>query len=366
MRKYVFLLPILLLPACNGGSQPIDAKAFLSSLEGPKVPTIQDTMLENAKSAEAAGEWSTANQLYQQLLVKSPENTDLMISTAETYRRLGKYEPAIALYDAALDKDKSLVNAKEGKALALLSKGDFDSPTPLFEEVMKTDATRWKTLNGLGILFTTRGMHPEAQQYFREALKHAPANTSVLNNLGLSQALTKEYDNAADTLLQAGAIAAASGKERKRIDLNLALVYAVAGRIEDARIVAENYYSGAVLNNNMGLYAHLARNNQLAKDYLNMALTESTTYYEKAWQNLQDISSGSGTPAPGAAEPVTLQEKPAAAPKKPAAKAVKKARPQAEVKKEEEIEPIAPPSSPPSDDITNILMDSGQPEEKGN
>ncbi len=376
MRKYVFLLPILVLSACDQTGQPIDAKKFLAELEGPKVPTMEDTMLQNAKSAEAAGEWGTANQLYQQVLVKNPENKDLMVSTAETYRRIGKYDQALALYDAALSKDGSMIAAKEGKGLALLSKGDYETPTALFEDVMKTDATRWKTLNGLGILFTTRGMHPEAQQYFKEALKHNPGNTSVLNNLGLSQALTKEYDVAADTLMQAGALANASGNDRKRIDLNLALVYAVAGRIEDARMVTEHYYSGAALNNNMGLYAHLAKNNDLAKDYLNMALTESKTHYDKAWQNLQDISSAAGSKSSEpAVEPVALEEpsaKAATAPAKakPKAKAQAKKQPVKQpvqepvaepVKEpvEAAIEPIAPPSSPPSDDISNII-ESGQ------
>ncbi|MFO0389216.1 MAG: tetratricopeptide repeat protein [Alphaproteobacteria bacterium] len=351
MRKYVFLLPIILLAACDNAGQPIDAQKFLSDLEGPKVPTVKDTILENAKSAEAAGEWVTANQLYQQVMVKNPENTDIMIALAETYRRIGEFDKAISLYDAAIDKNSSLIAAKEGKALALLSKGDFDTPAPLFEDVLKTDATRWKTLNGLGILFTTRGMHPEAQQYFREALKYNPGNTSILNNLGLSQALTREYDVASDTLLQAGALAAAGGNDRKRIDLNLALVYAVAGRIEDARMVAEHYYSGAILNNNMGLYAHLAKDNALAKDYLNMALTDSKTYYDKAWQNLQTIStSGSGGSQASSAQPVALQEKPAA--KKPKTKKKVEAAP--------EIEPISPPSSPPIDDISNILLESEQ------
>lgn len=357
MRKYVFLLPIILLSACNGAGQPLDAKKFLSGLEGPKVPTVQDTLLENAKSAEAAGEWLTANQLYQQALVKNQDNKEIMVATAETYRRIGKYDPAIALYDAALAKDNTMITAKEGKALALLSKGDYEAPTNLFEDVTKADPTRWKTLNGLGILFTTRGMHPEAQQYFKEALKHAPANTSVLNNLGLSQALSKEYDVAADTLLQAGALAAAGGGNRKHIDMNLALVYAVAGRIEDARMIAENYYSGASLNNNMGLYAHLAKDNALAKDYLNMALIESKTYYEKAWQNLQDINSGANT---AATQPVTLQQKPVEARKKTPAKPIKKAKPEAQTEELNIIEPIEPPSSPPSDDITNILLESGQ------
>jgi hypothetical protein len=44
----------------------------------------------------------------------------------------------------------------------------------------------------------------------------------------------------------------------------------------------------------MGLYAHLAKDDQMAKSYLNMALTESKTYYGKAWENLEAVSGVNG------------------------------------------------------------------------
>jgi hypothetical protein len=84
--------------------------------------------------------------------------------------------------------------------------------------------------------------------------------------------------------------------DRKRIDLNLSLVYAVAGKQDEARAVAERYFSGPTLSNNLGLYAHLANDDEMAKAYLNMALTDSKTFYERAWDNLQTINSSS-TPA---------------------------------------------------------------------
>jgi hypothetical protein len=80
--------------------------------------------------------------------------------------------------------------------------------------------------------------------------------------------------------------------------LNLALVYASAGKLPEARKIAEAYLSGPSLNNNLGLYAHLAKDDNLAKSYLNMALTESKTYYGKAWDNLEAINSQTNDKAP--------------------------------------------------------------------
>lgn len=311
MRMIAVFLAAALLASCHDTVQPIDAQKYLSAMDGPKVPSMQETLLENAKAAEAQGEWNTASQLYKQILSKDTDNIEVMVALAECLRRMGQYDAAIYGYDAALAKDAKNLAAKEGKGLALMAKGDFDSPATLFDEVMQVDKTRWKTLNALGILFTTRNMQAEAKQYFQEALKYSPGNTSVLNNLGLAQALDREYDAAADTLLQAGTLSTASGNDRKRIDMNLALVYAIAGKLDQAKMITEHYYSGAALNNNMGLYAHLANDNQLAKDYLNMALTDSKRFYEKAWQNLQDISQGRKA-APEAANPVHIEESPAA------------------------------------------------------
>jgi Flp pilus assembly protein TadD len=290
------LLLLVILAACNGGAGPIDGQKFLSGLSGPKVPTVQDTLLETAKNAEKMGDYAQATALYQQLLEKSPDNTEIALMLADALRKKGDYANAIAVYDSLIKQDDKLIAAKEGKALALMSTGDFETPTRLFEEVMAVDSKRWKTLNGLGILFTTRGLQVEAQQYFDEALKHNPSSPSIMNNIGLSQALERQYENSITSLQEASNLTERDSPDRKRIEMNMALVYAIMDKFEDARMLAERYYTGHELNNNLGLYAHLANNDQMAKAYLNMALTNSKVFYEKAWDNLQAIGTGKDSP----------------------------------------------------------------------
>jgi Flp pilus assembly protein TadD len=290
------LLLLFILAACNGGAGPIDGQKFLSGLSGPKVPSVQDTLVETAKNAEKMGDYAQATALYQQLLEKSPDNTEIALMLADALRKKGDYTRAIAIYDSLLKQDDKLIAAKEGKALALMATGDFETPTKLFEEVMAADSKRWKTLNGLGILFTTRGMHVEAQQYFDEALKHNPSSASIMNNMGLSQALDKQYESAITSLTEAASLTDRDSPERKRIEMNTALVYAIMDKFDEARAIAERYYSGHELNNNLGLYAHLGNNDQMAKAYLNMALTNSKVFYEKAWNNLQAIGTGKDSP----------------------------------------------------------------------
>jgi len=249
--------------------------------------------MESAHNAEKTGDFGQAALMYQQVLEKHPDDKDVMLDLAESYRRSGDSAKAIPVYDMLIAKYPDMTPAKEGKGLALIARDDFDTPVKLFEDVMAKDPTRWKTLNALGILFTTRNMHPEAQQYFAEALKFHPDSPTVLNNMGLSYALSGHYDEALASLSRASALSTSGTVEHKRIDLNMALVYAIDGKLESARDIAQNYLSGSALDNNLGLYAHLARDDQMAKSYLNMALTESKVYYEKAWDNLQNIGDNS-------------------------------------------------------------------------
>ena len=306
MIKRTFLLALPLLAtmtvvACNGGVMPVDSKKLLKELDGPKVMTMEETLKASAKKAEDSGDFKSAIQYYEQLLEKKPDDEDLTFSLAECLRRSGSPDKAILIYDRLVAKDPKMIAAKESKGLALIAKGDFETPTPLFESVLKDDPTRWKTLNALGILFSTRNLQTEAQQYFNEALKYHADSPSIYNNLGLSQALTRKFDDAIHSLQRASGLANTATSERKRIDLNLALVYASAGKLDDAKAIAETYLDGAALNNNLGLYAHLAKDDQMARAYLNMALMESKVYYAKAWDNLQDISANGNenTPARG-------------------------------------------------------------------
>ena len=92
MQKIIPLLAALLFTGCDavGGAQPIDAQKFLSTLDGPKVPTMQDELAASAKNAEAQGDFKQAATLYRQVLEKHPDDKDVALSLADCYRRAGE------------------------------------------------------------------------------------------------------------------------------------------------------------------------------------------------------------------------------------------------------------------------------------
>ncbi len=292
LRTYIFLFLLLPLAACSiEGSEDriFDPDEVFSALDAPDVPRIHQTLHSAAKDATKRGEYGKAVSLYQQLVDKERNNLDYLLGLAEALRRGGEHVKAIKVYHHMLTIEPDNLNALEGKGLATMALGEFSDAGKLFEQVVHTDPTRWRTLNALGILFSLKGHTEDGMAYYREALKQDENNPTVLNNIGLSWAVGRNFRKSIAALTRG--IHFSDTKERqKQIELNLALVHGISGDMETASKIASKHLEGPALDNNLGLYAHLANNDELAKSYLNTALTHSSTFYERAWRNLDIIS----------------------------------------------------------------------------
>lgn len=296
-RLVISIVGLCLLAGCQGGPAPLDPKKYLEEAEGPDVQGLGSTLEQTADSAMERGDYLRAVQYYQQLVDTDRENYHYKFKLADARRRAGDLDTAIGGFEVILKKEPENVDALEGKALALLAQGEYDQSAGLFADVMKKDAKRWRTLNALALLFVKRNMPDEAMAYFAEALKYSKNNASVLNNVGLTHAVNGDPDKAIQALDQASRLAPPKSPLKMQIDMNLALVYGVAGNIDKAEAVAGQYLQGAALDNNLGLYAYLANDKKLAKSYFNMALNSSPHYYPRAWENLLKINDSSKKPS---------------------------------------------------------------------
>ncbi len=315
MQKFSQLLlvstTLLALSACAGldnqtenwlGTGEKDKGKAMDKMPAPGVEGMNATLEKQAKTSLEKGDISRAQQFYQQLLTSEKGSAEdkirYKIAYGETLRRLNKNEDALSAFDEILAEVPDNLDAQEGRGLTLMSMGKSTDAGRAFSDIMEKDTKRWRTLNALGILFVTKNMVPEAMAYYTEALKYSADNPAILNNVGLSQAVDRNYPRAIQALEQASRIAK-SGERRRQIDLNLAMVYGASGDIDTAKDIATKYLQGAALDNNLGLYAHLAKDDALAKTYLNMALNGSTTFYERAWDNLDLVeknTDGSANP----------------------------------------------------------------------
>lgn len=298
MQKIWLLLPVL---AASSACSLMPSETFsqhaekeFTKLEGPEVDGMAATLEKSAGESLEQGDARRAAQFYKQLydLPKLDQKTKngYSIKLAEALRRGGDIENAMKLLDQVLKSEPQNIDALEGKGLTLLADGKSVDAGRVFEKVMAVDAKRWRTLNALGILFTTKNMIPEANAYFTEALKYSADNPSVLNNVGLSYAADRQFDKSIEALEQASRYASGNTNRKRQIDLNTAMVLGISGDLDTARQVASKYLKGPALDNNLGLYAHLANNDELARAYLNTALSNSPTHYERAWKNLEMVT----------------------------------------------------------------------------
>lgn len=283
---------MLALSGCTALTQRpdrVNGEVVLNGLESPDVEGVNATLLASAKEAEKVGDYRRAVQLYRQLVDADKANPTFLLGYSENLRRSGFTDEALKHYETLLALDKDSIEGKEGKALALMDKGEFDKAGDIFSSIMQKDNKRWRTLNGLGLLFVTKGMQEEGQAYFAEALKYSANNVSVLNNIGLSYALQGKTPDSIQALQKASELSSSEPLVQKQIDLNLALVHAINKDLPNARRIAGKYLSGPALNNNLGFYAHVANDDALAKSYLNMALSKSPQFYNRAWENLKQL-----------------------------------------------------------------------------
>ena len=297
----ILISALLTLSACKSDSiarQWLSPDDTFSKFDQPEVEGVNATLEKQAQRALEEGDPGRASQFYEQLLGSkkgsAEEKQRYRVGLAEALRRRGENDKALAAYEEILKKNPGDLDAQEGRALTLMAMGKSTDAGRIFSDIMEKDPKRWRTLNALGILFVTKNMVPEAMAYYTEALKYSPDNPAILNNVGLSQAVDKNYPRAIEALEQASRLAG-SGARRKQVDLNLALVYGASGDLDTAKEIASKYLQGPALNNNLGLYAHLAKDDQLAKTYLNMALSGSNRFYERAWENLEVLNSGKGS-----------------------------------------------------------------------
>lgn len=298
----LLMTTVLSLTACNSIAmkQWLEPSKAAAELGQPEIKGINDTQEQAAKDAMEAGDFSRAGSTYEMLVASGKGNKEQQlrykVGFAEALRRSGQLERALAQYEVLIAENQTNLDVAEGRALTLMALGKSVDASRAFADIVEKDGKRWRTLNALGILFVSKQMISEAMSYYTEALKFSPDNPAVLNNVGLSQAIDKNFHRALSALDQ-GIRFAKSPTQRKQIELNMAMVYGVSGDFENAREIASRYYEGPALENNMGLYAYLAKNDGLAKTYLNMALGQSPMHYERAWNNLDLIDGAGNSPA---------------------------------------------------------------------
>lgn len=292
-RLYFAFLMAIATASCSSAlgfsDKQKEDEELQKQIDSVDVPTIEKSLYESALAAIESLDYPKAEQYLLQLMKDHSDKTIYAAKYAEMGRKMGKCKTSIGIYNKILEKEPDNLDYQEGKALCQLEVGEFKEAGRAFTDIIGKDPKRWKSINASGLIFASRKKFNEANQYFSLAAEVSGNNPSVMNNLALNKALLGNYPDAIKILEEASGRANSEGEQKRRIDLNLALVYGISGNLDAAKQVASKHLSEAQAFNNMGIYSEIAHQPDLAKTYLNKALTSTTLYYDRAWENLEKI-----------------------------------------------------------------------------
>ena len=296
-----FLMSTLLLTSACGSTVTIPSMPTMPDVIFNFMHSIGDKIREStssehrheteAASALAAKNYPKAIELYGKLSEETPANVEYRLRLADSMRLNGDWAKARTIYEALISEAPAgssySTDAIEGKGLCYLQEANFNEAVKAFTVVIERDSTRWRTINALGVSLTLSKRYKDALEYYKLALQLSNNHPSVINNIALAYALAGNSNQAIlmlDNEMKADTI---TDDQRKRIALNLALVYGINGKMHHAEAVSEPYLSKAAIYNNLSYYATLSRDKVAAHNYIEKSMTGGEGNYQKASNNMQ-------------------------------------------------------------------------------
>ncbi len=259
-------------------------------------PVQKDIPANYTDSSKAAADdefheanYKKAAELYAKFADKN-SSSETLFNYAESLRISGNIAKAKDYYDMAIAKESGMLAAIEGKSLCYIQEGKFKEAQNLLEEVVSRDASRWRSINALGVVYAMNGNLNKALEYYNIALDVSKNNPAVLNNMALSLTFSGDKERGKKLLEKTLSNLDLAKDKKQKIEYNLALIYGISGDMDKAKSILAKYLPEAEVYNNLGVYAKMAKNDDLAKEYLSKALSSSPVYYDKAGKNLETIA----------------------------------------------------------------------------
>ena len=283
MHKFFKIILLLVIVGCS--TTQIEQNDVVKN----KFTKSQD--IQDAENYYHIAEYAKAAEAFKNIQDADKYSQETLFIYAESLRLSNDVNEAIEIYDKIININSDYLQAIEGKALCFVSQGDFSAGAVLLNKVLAADATKWRTINALGVIYALKGELAEAVEYYELAMQVSENNPVIANNLGLSLAFSGLHDEGKKVIEESLSNVLQHETEKfKKIEYNLALIYGMAGDMDTSADILRKYLAESEILNNLGFYAKLSKDKELAKSYLSEALAKSPVHYEKAWNNLNDLA----------------------------------------------------------------------------
>ena len=146
-----------------------------------------DTLLADARSAAARGNYEIAVWGYRQVLLREPENTEAAVKLGSLYLDAGKFDDAHKLLEKArkvTPDDEKLVDSC---ARSLIGKRNYDEALKLLRDLRKKRNGRVSAqlLLTEAVACSRSGKNSDAEKSFKAVLKQQPGNGEAAYELAL-------------------------------------------------------------------------------------------------------------------------------------------------------------------------------------
>lgn len=241
-------LALLAVSACGGPANTVpDDEAVLQQNERAS------ELIRIGNELRDKGDLVSAADLYGRAVradSKSPLPPALL---GDTLRRLGRYREAEQIFREALDRNPFSGLSLQGYGILMIETGKPESAIAALTTAVDEESADYRVYNVLGIAYDKLGDHGQAQAQYMVGLEQKRDSPSLLNNMAISLALQERYDAAIDQMQKAADFSGDDPTYRH----NLALIYGLAGRIEDAASIARTLLPAGDVANNLAFYQEL-------------------------------------------------------------------------------------------------------------
>lgn len=242
--------------------------AVTATLSACAVPATQDTRpgtadnnsagsetLRLAQATAASGDHETAARLFEKELANAPDSVPALKGVGDSYSRLGQSSRAEAVLLRARELDSG-----DDEILALLGRVYLSQKKPedavkSYDAALRLSPRNLSALTGKGVALDTMSRHADAQRAYQAGLSSYPSNFVLRSNYALSLALSGHEDQSISILQELVRDQVAAPHVRD----NLALVYGLYGRENEARVTLTHDLDAKQIEQNLSVYRALRR-----------------------------------------------------------------------------------------------------------
>lgn len=249
-----FLIPVFFAVSLSACSMelPVDFG------DGP--PAGQDT-LRLAQATSETGDNETAARLFEKVLASDPTSVPALLGAGNSYARMGQNSRAEAVLLRAHELEPRNAEVLTTLGRVYLALHQSEKAVETYDKALRVDPRNVSAFTGKGVALDTLSRHKMAQEVYDDALSYYPTNFILRSNYALSLAISGDIIRGTAILQELVKDPYAAPHVRG----NLALVYGLDGRDNDARATLANDMTPDEIEQNIRTYQALRQLNREGK-----------------------------------------------------------------------------------------------------